>query len=187
MSAEFHNAACQRASVESEIINPASVGEEIALYPFNVSFEVSEGGIEGTWNAFENAFSNDSDYDVERISEKVFRVARRDESVIDDPLTCSYIATAVFSANFKGKFQNGAVGEVTLIDSESQLAPESGIGLWIQRDFKSYKYPTNEKLIEDFKNKVENKDVETAEIVISYNLVEPQENYSEDYNQEDYS
>lgn len=187
MSAEFHNADFQRASVDIEIINPASAGEEIALYPFNVSFEVSEGDIEGTWNAFENAFSNDSDYDVERISEKVFRVARRDESVIDEPLTCSYIATAGFSANFKGKFQNGAVGEVTLIDSESQLAPESGIGLWIQRDFKSYKYPTNEKLIEDFKNKVENKDVETAEIVISYNLVEPQENYSEDYNQKDYS
>ena len=187
MSAEFHNADFQRASVDIEITNPASAGEEIALYPFNVSFEVSEGGIEGTWNAFENAFSNDSDYDVERISEKVFRVARRDESVIDEPLTCSYIATAGFSANFKGKFQNGAVGEVTLIDSESQLAPESGIGLWIQRDLKSYKYPTNEKLIEDFKNKVENKDVETAEIVISYNLVEPQENYSEDYNQEDYS
>ena len=187
MSAEFHNADFQRASVDIEITNPASAGEEIALYPFNVSFEVSEGGIEGTWNAFENAFSNDSDYDVERISEKVFRVARRDESVIDEPLTCSYITTAGFSANFKGKFQNGAVGEVTLIDSESQLAPESGIGLWIQRDLKSYKYPTNEKLIEDFKNKVENKDVETAEIVISYNLVEPQENYSEDYNQKDYS
>lgn len=187
MVAEFHNVDFQRASVDIEITNPASVGEEIALYPFNVSFEVSESGIEGTWNAFENAFSNDSDYDVERISEKVFRVARRDESVIDEPLTCSYITTAGFSANFKGKFQNGAVGEVTLIDSESQLAPESGIGLWIQRDLKSYKYPTNEKLIEDFKNKVENKDVETAEIVISYNLVEPQENYSEDYNQEDYS
>ena len=187
MSAEFHNADFQRASVDIEITNPASVGEEIALYPFNISFDVSESGIEGTWNAFENASSNDSDYDVERISEKVFRVARRDESVIDEPLTCSYITTAGFSANFKGKFQNGAVGEVTLIDSESQLAPESGIGLWIQRDLKSYKYPTNEKLIEDFKNKVENKDVETAEIVISYNLVEPQENYSEDYNQEDYS
>ena len=171
MVAEFHNVDFQRASVDIEILNPAGIGEEIALYPFNVSFEVTESGIEGTWNAFENAFSNDSDYDIERISEKVFRVARRDESVIDEPLTCSYIATAGFSANFKGKFQNGAVGEVTLIDSESQLAPESGIGLWIQRGLKSYKYPTNEKLIEDFKNKVENKDVETAEIVISYNLV----------------
>ena len=49
MSAEFHNADFQRASVDIEITNPASAGEEIALYPFNVSFEVSEGGIEGTW------------------------------------------------------------------------------------------------------------------------------------------
>lgn len=186
MSAEFHNADFQRASVDIEITNPASAGEEIALYPFNVSFEVTESGIEGTWNAFENAFSNDSDYDVERISEKVFRVARHDESVIDEPLTCSYITTAGFSANFKGKFQNGAVGEVTLIDSESQLAPESGIGLWIQRDLKAYKYPTNEQLVEDFKNKVINSDTETAEIVISYNLVE-KKNYNVDYNQTDYS
>ena len=41
--------------------------------------------------------------------------------------------------------------------------------------------------MEDFKNKVENKDVETAEMVMSYNVVEPEENYSEHDNQEDYS
>lgn len=172
MAAEFHNVDFQRASVDIEILNPAGIGEEIALYPFNVSFEVTESGIEGTWNAFENAFSNDSTYEVTRLSEKVFRILRRDESVLEEPLTCSYITTAGFSARFSGKLANGAVNEVTLVESGDSLEPGRGIGLWIQRDLKSYKYPTNEQLIEDFKNKIINADTETAEIVVSYNVVE---------------
>lgn len=187
MAADFYNADFQRASVDIEITNPASAGEEIALYPFNVSFEVEESGIEGTWNAFESAFSNDSTYEVTRVSEKVFRIARRDETVLAAPLTCSYITTAGFVATFDDKLQNGATNEVTLVESTSSLLPDKGIGLWIQRDLKSYKYPTNEQLIEDFKNKVENSDTEVAEIVISYNLVPTAQNYSDDYNQEDYS
>lgn len=187
IAADFYNADFQRASVDIEITNPASAGEEIALYPFNVSFEVEESGIEGTWNAFESAFSNDSTYEVTRVSEKVFRIARRDETVLTTPLTCSYITTAGFAATFDGKLQNGATNEVTLVESTSSLAPDKGIGLWIQRDLKSYKYPTNEQLIEDFKNKVENSDTEVAEIVISYNLVPTSQNYADDYNQEDYS
>lgn len=187
MAAEFHNANFQRASVDIEITNPASIGEEIALYPFDVSFEVTESGIEGTWNAFESAFSNDSIYEVIRVSEKVFRIVRRDETVITTPKDCSYIATAGFSAQFKGKLKNDATNKVTLVERTSSLAPNKGIGLWIQRDLKSYKYPTNEQLIEDFKNKVKNVDTEVAEIIISYNLVSNAQNYSDDYNQEDYS
>lgn len=187
MAAEFHNADFQRASVDIEITNPASIGEEIALYPFNASFEVTESGIEGTWNAFESAFSNDSTYEVIRVSEKVFRIVRRDETVITTPQDCSYITTSGFSAQFKGKLKNDATNEVTLVESGSTLEPGKGIGLWIQRDLKSYKYPTNEQLIEDFKNKVENVDTEVAEIVVSYNLVSSAQNYSDDYNQEDYS
>lgn len=187
MAAEFHNADFQRASVDIEILNPAGVGEEIAVYPFNVSFAVTEAGIEGTWNAFENAFSNDSTYEVIRLSEKVFRIARRDETVLAQSLTCSYVTTAGFAATFKGKLKNGAINEVTLIESTSSLQPNKGIGLWLQRDLKSYKYPTNEQLIEDFKNKVENFDTETAEVVVSYSLVPSAENYSNDYNKEDYS
>ena len=186
MVAEFHNVDFQRASVDIEILNPAGIGEEIALYPFNVSFEVTESGIEGTWNAFENAFSNDSTYEVIRLSEKVFRIVRRDEEVIETPLACSYITTAGFTANFKGKLKNDVTNEVTLVESDDMLQPNEGIGLWIQRDLKAYKYPTNEQLVEDFKNKVINSDTETAEIVISYNLVE-KNNYNEDYNQTDYS
>ena len=187
MSAEFYRADFTRASVDIEILNPAGVGEEIALYPFNVSFEVTEPGIEGTWNAFENAFSNDSTYEAIRLSERVFRILRRDEEVLETPLSCSYITTAGFSASFSGKLKNDVTNEVTLIDGDSSLQPNEGIGLWLQRDLKSYKYPTNEQLIEDFKKGVKNFDTELAEIVISYNLVPKKQNYSDDYDQEDYS
>lgn len=187
LAADFYSADFQRASVDIEITNPASIGEEIALYPFNVVVEVEESGIEGTWNAFENAFSNDETYDVIRISEKRFRVLRKDESVLPEPLSCSYVTTAGFSCDFLGKFTNGAVGEVTIIDEDSQLNPGEAIGLWIQRDLKKYKYPTNQQLIEDYKNKVIKETIETAELVISYNLINAADNYSDDYNQEAYS
>lgn len=187
LAADFYSADFQRASVDIEITNPASAGEEIALYPFNVVVGVEESGIEGTWNAFENAFSNDETYDVVRISENRFRVLRKDESVLPEPLTCSYVSTESFSCNFLGKFTNGAVGEVTIIDEDSQLNPGEAIGLWIQRDLKKYKYPTNQQLIEDYKNKVIKETIETAELVISYNIINAEDNYSDDYNQEAYS
>ena len=187
MAADFYSADFQRASVDIEITNSASAGEEIALYPFNVVAVVEESGIEGTWNAFENAFSNDETYDVVRISENRFRVIRKDESVLPEPLTCSYVATEAFSCNFLSKFTNGAVGEVTIIDEDSQLNPGEAIGLWIQRDLKKYKYPTNQQLIEDYKNKVIKETIETAELVISYNIINAEDNYSDDYNQEAYS
>ena len=187
LAADFYSADFQRASVDIEITNPASVGEEIALYPFNVVVEVEENGIDGTWNAFENAFSNDETYDVIRISEKRFRVLRRDENVLNEPISCSYVATDGFSCDFVGKFANGAVGEVTIIDEDSQLNPGEAVGLWIQRDLKKYKYPTNQQLIEDYKNKVIKETIETAEIVISYNILNAEDNYSDDYNKESYS
>lgn len=77
MLAEFYDASFYRAAVDLKINQYASAGEEIALYPFNVSFEVKETGIEGTWNAFEEAFSNDETYCVKRISETIFRIERR--------------------------------------------------------------------------------------------------------------
>lgn len=187
LAADFYSADFQRASVDIEITNPASMGEEIALYPFNVVAEVEESGIEGTWNAFENAFSNDETYDVIRISEKRFRVLRSDENVLNEPISCSYVATDSFSCDFVGKFANGSVGEVTIIDEDSQLNPGEAVGLWIQRDLKKYKYPTNQQLIEDYKNKVIKETIETAEIVISYNILNAENNYSDDYNKESYS
>lgn len=172
LAAEFHNADFQRASVEGEILNPAGAGEEIVLYPFGVSLTVQEGGIEGTWNALENAFSNDPVYEITRLSEKRFRLAVRDERVLPEPLKCSYVTTGGFTAKFEGELSNGATNEVVLVEDGVMLEPDGGIGLWLSRDLKSYKYPTNEQLVEDFKNRVERAEVETAEVVIGYDLVD---------------
>lgn len=100
MLAEFYDASFYRAAVDLKIKQYASAGEEIALFPFNVSFEVKETGIEGTWLAFEEAFSNDETYTVKRISETIFRIERRDETVLETPLECSYITTEGLRLNF---------------------------------------------------------------------------------------
>lgn len=170
LAAEFHNADFQRASVEGEILNPAGAGEEIALYPFGISLTVQEAGMEGTWNALENAFSNDPAYEITRLSEKRFRLAARDERVLDEPLECSYVATGGFTAKFDGELSNGATNEVVLVEDGVALEPDEGIGLWLSRDLKSYKYPTNEQLVEDFKNNTEREEVEIVEVVVNYDL-----------------
>lgn len=167
--AEFYNASFYRAAVDLKVNQYASEGEEIMLYPFNVSLEVKETGIEGTWNAFEEAFSNDETYKAIRISENVFRIERRDETVIEEPVSCSYISTNGFQAEFLGKFENKADNSVII---SNELEPNEAIGLWIQRTIKKNKYPSNEELLKEYKEKYIHETLEEVEVVISYNLDE---------------
>lgn len=169
MLAEFYDASFYRAAVDLKINQYASAGEEIALYPFNVSFEVKETGIEGTWNAFEEAFSNDETYCVKRISETIFRIERRDETVLEEPLNCSYITTEGFQAEFLGQLKNKADNSVIIKDS---LKPKEAVGIWVQRIIKKNHYPTNEELLKEYKDKYIRETVEEVEVIISYNLVE---------------
>ena len=167
--AEFYNASFYRAAVDLKVNQYASEGEEIMLYPFNVSLEVKETGIEGTWNAFEEAFSNDETYKAIRISENVFRIERRDETVIEEPISCSYISTDSFHAEFLGKFENKADNSVIISD---ELKPNEAIGLWIQRTIKNNKYTSNEELLKEYKEKYIHETLEEVEVIISYNLDE---------------
>ena len=166
---EFHNASFYRAAVDLEVKQPAAEGEEIALYPFNVVISVKEGGIEGTWNAFAEAFSNDETYDVKRISEKVFRIEMRDETILDAPLECSYISTEGFTAEFLGDFKNKEANSVLLTD---HLEPKQAIGLWLQRIIKKNEYKTNEQLLKEYKEKFVLDTLEEVEMIFSYNFVE---------------
>lgn len=166
---EFHNATFYRAAVDLEVKQPAAEGEEIALYPFNVVISVKEGGIEGTWNAFAEAFSNDETYDVKRISEKVFRIEMRDEIILDTPLECSYISTEGFTAEFLGDFKNKEANSVLLTN---HLEPKQAIGLWLQRIIKKNEYKTNEQLLKEYKEKFVLDTLEEVEMIISYNFVE---------------
>ena len=183
MLAEFYDASFYRAAVDLKIEQYASAGEEIALFPFNVSFEVKETGIEGTWLAFEEAFSNDETYTVKRISETIFRIERRDEMVLETPLECSYITTEGFTAKFLGKLSNKADNGVII---KNELKPKEAVGIWIQRIIKKNHYPTNEELLKEYKDKYVRETVEGVELVLSYNLVDDKNYQETDYN-EDYS
>lgn len=169
MAAEFHDASFYRACVDLEVTQYAGKDEEIALYPFGISFVVQEEGWEGTWKAFEEAFSNDETYEIRRISERTYRIGRRDDTLLETPLKCFYITTEGFKAEFLGELSNKA--DNTVLISE-QLEPKEAIGLWIQRDVKD-SVPSNEQLLEDYKHHVIKETVEDVEIVISYDLVEP--------------
>ena len=169
MAAEFHDASFYRACVDLEVTQYAGKGEEIALYPFGISFVVQEEGWEGTWKAFEEAFSNDETYEIRRISERTYRIGRRDDTLLETPLKCFYITTEGFKAEFLGELSNKA--DNTVLISE-QLEPKEAIGLWIQRDIKDSSVSSNEQLLEDYKHHVIKETVEDVEIVISYDLVE---------------
>lgn len=169
LSAEFHDVFFYRASVDIEIKQYASSGEEIALFPFGVTLTVEKEGWDGTWEAFEEAFSNDETYGIKRVSERVFRIGRRDETVLEEPLKCSYVTTEGFSAEFLGELSNKADNTVLISD---RIEPKEAVGLWIQRYIKKSKYPTNEQLLEDFKHHVVKETVEGVEIVLSYDLSE---------------
>lgn len=170
MAAEFHDASFYRACVDLEVTQYAGKDEEIALYPFGISFVVQEEGWEGTWKAFEEAFSNDETYEIRRISERTYRIGRRDDTLLETTLKCFYITTEGFKAEFLGELSNKA--DNTVLISE-QLEPKEAIGLWIQRDVKDSSVSSNEQLLEDYKHHVIKETVEDVEIVISYDLVEP--------------
>lgn len=173
IEAEFHDATFQRAFVDIKINQPAIDGEEIALFPFDVQLTVHGNGIEATWEAFEDAFSNDDIYAVERVSENVFRILLRGEEVVEDFGELSYVsAKDVFRMEYMDEFKNGLIGEVVLFDDETSFEPGAGIGLWIQRIVRPSRYPSNEQLLEDYKKHKVQQTTEQVDMVISYNLVE---------------
>lgn len=185
LNAEFFDASFYRAAVELEVKTPAVEGEEIILYPFNILINVLEGGIEGTWKSFEEAFSNDETYAVKRVTENRFRIERRDETTLPVPLNCSYIASDNFTAEFLGKFENKVDNSVLI---KEIFNPKEAVGIWIQRQPKKNKYASNEELINEYLQKQIREDLEKVELIISYNLVEDFNNYNEEqYEPESYS
>lgn len=167
MLAEFHDASFYRASVDIEIKQFASVEEEIALLPFGINLTVKKNGWDGTWEAFEEAFSNDENYCIRRLSERVYRISRRDEKVIEHQLKCSYVSTEGFRAEFLGEFGNKINNTVLISD---KIEPNEAVGLWIQRYIKRSEYPTNEEILEDYKKHVVTENIEEVEIILSYDL-----------------
>lgn len=169
MGAEFYDASFCRASVDLKINQYASAHEEIILYPFNVMVTVDEEGWEGTWKAFKKAFSDNLEYEVVRVSKGTYRIIKHDDTTLEQPLDCSYVATDRFIATFSGKFANAMNNTVLLAE---RLAPGDAIGIWIQRHIKEDTITSDEQLIEEYKRKNAKKDIEEVEILITYDLVD---------------
>lgn len=170
MLADFYDASFYRAGVNIKVNQYASLGEEIVLYPFNININVKETGIEGTWNAFEEAFTNNSIYSIKRISDLTYRIERNDELVLETPLTCSYLTTEGFTATFDGNLRNLKNNTVLISNS---ILPKSAIGLWIQRIISVKKdYTSDDVLVQEYIDKYVKEDTEQIEVIINYDIVD---------------
>lgn len=167
INAEFYDATFYRASVDVEIEESAVAGESISFEPFNVIADVERGGIEGTWESIDKAFSNDETYRVKRLTETKFRIERRDDTKVSEPFSCSILATENAKLSFSGEFSNKKDNEVLITE---QLKPCEGIGIWIQREVSNFVERSNEDLLKDYDEKKELEKVENVEVVIDYEL-----------------
>lgn len=184
INAQFHDVSFYRAAVDVKINNPASKGEEIVFYPMNVVVEVKESGLEGTWDAIFDAFDNDDTYVAKRLTAETFRIERRDEAVLSEPVACSYISTEGSSFTFEGELRNKANNTVLLSE---ELAAGACIGIWIQRVIKNSKPVSNEQLIKNFKEGFNYPKIEEVDLVINYNETEEPKQYEEEEYNEEYS
>lgn len=171
VNAEFYDATFFRGSVDVEIVEPGIVGEEIVFDPFDITATVEKAGYDGTFEAINKAFSKSNDYCVKKLTQKTFRIERNDEENVNESFDCSFIATDKAKFTFSGKFRNVRDNEVLLID---ELQPNEAIGIWLQRTIPDTAERSNAELIEDYDNKRTIEILEEPELVISYNIEEPE-------------
>lgn len=167
INVEFYDATFHRASVDVEIEESAVAGESISFEPFDVIADIERGGIEGTWEGINKAFSNDETYCVKRLTETKFRIERRDDTKVSEPVSCSILATENAKLSLSGEFSNKKDNEVLITE---QLKPCEGIGIWIQREISNFVERSNEDLLKNYDEKKELEKVENVEVVIDYEI-----------------
>ena len=172
MMAEFHDATFNSASVDVEIIKLPIKDEEVHFSPFEVTVQFTESTYDAVINDIIKEFHKTNAYKVKRLSEKVFRIERNDDTTIAELIQCSYISSDDAEFKFLDFFRNDANKEVSLVEN---LEPNQGIGLWIQREVLDDNEKTNIDLINDYDKKIIKEIVEEIELVINYNVIEPQE------------
>lgn len=165
MNATFHDATFERAHVELKITRFAAAGEAITLQPFNVTVNVETAGQQGTWQAFSDAFEDSDEYTVTKVSDSVYRISRKDETVYSEAVECSYETTGNFTAEFQGGLQNGTDNTVLLAE---YLGAGEAIGLWIQRVIRNRAYLSNEQLLYNYKHRIQQEEEEEVEVIVSW-------------------
>jgi len=182
IGAEFVDADFNRASVEVEITQPGVAGEEIVFLDFDVTAEIAEGTLEGTWNAIKKAFAASRDYEVKRLTAKTFRIVSKDDNVVSEPFVPEVVASDSAVLTFSGEFRNEKNNEQFVTET---LEPNQAIGIWLQRDISNYEAPTNEQIVKDYdEGKVSDK-LEEVALIINYDIDETNGNDDGDNDNED--
>ena len=172
LNATFYDATFVRAAIEFDVTTPPSAGESFAIMPIGFAAELTnkESGWDGLWKAMKRAASRNATFSAERLSERRFRVAYRDETeVAEEGIECTLLTDGGMRVEFDGRFRNVSANSVVIADD---LAPEGAVVLWLQREVSPEWEPlTDEQRIEDFKHHVVDSHVEEADIVITYEEV----------------
>lgn len=172
VNAEFYDATFSKGSVDVLIDKCGVIGEEIVFDPFDITAKIEKVGFDGTYEAINKAFSCTNEYRVKRLTEKTFRIERIDDTTIDAPFLCSFIATENANFIFSDKFKNINNNEVIIID---KLQPNEAIGIWIQRQISDIANLDNEQLLKDYDEKRKLDTIEEVDLVINYNIIETED------------
>lgn len=185
IGATFYNADFRRAGVQVTIASPAALGEEFVLEPFNILVKSPKtADYKGTFDAVAAAFAGSSVWQVVYVSEKVFRIERKDFEAVDPfPVSVMGEEDGRIRLEFDGDFRNAINNTLLLADT---LNPDKCIGLWIKRTIKETAHKDCEQLFEEYDAKVKEETLERISLVINYNLVDNRE-YSDEYNEQEYS
>lgn len=165
MGVTFHNADFVRAYTDLKILTPASQGEEIALYPFDIVFQI-EGEchtIEDTIKEFQKAFKY-STFSVIPLNDDTIRIKSLDNEIYN--LECSYLASENFTAEFKRNFKNSGPTNSVLLTGKIEHG--KGIGLWIRRRINTYKQSSNEQLVKQYLEGYKPSEIEKIEFCIEF-------------------
>lgn len=185
IGATFYNADFRRAGVQVTIQSPASVGEEFVLEPFNILVKSPKtADYEGTFNAVKAAFEGSSVWQAVYISEKVFRIERKDYEAIEPfPVEVMAEEDGRIRLEFDGDFRNAINNTLLLAE---KLNPDDCIGIWLKRTIKETAHKTCDQLFEEYDEKVKEETLERISLVVNYNPVDTRE-YSDEYNEQEYS
>lgn len=183
INATFYDVTFVRAAIEFEVTTPPSEGESFAIMPIGFAVELTskESGLEGLWKAMKRAASKSDTFSAERLSDRRFRVAYRNETeVAEEGIECTLMTTGGMHVEFDGKFRNASANSEIIAD---ELEPDSAVVLWLQRQVSDEWEPlTDEQRIEDFKRHAIEPQVEEADIVITYNEVQIEPGNNEENN-----
>ena len=102
------------------------------------------------------------------VAEQLREIDVKTQGIILEPIgrnTAPAIALAALYIKQLGKADN-----TVLISKDFQ--PKQSIGIWIQRVMKKTQYPSNDELLQEFKDKYIRATIEEVEMIISYNLAD---------------